>query len=456
MGIKMSGINDRELVLNMLLSVERQEDYSHRIVKDILAKYDYLSGQEKAFIKRLFEGTVERGIQLDYYLNQVSNTPAKKMKPLIRCLLRMSAYQILFMDAVPDAAAVNEAVRLVEKRKFYNLKGFVNGVLRGLSQKKDVLSLPSPTREPLQFLSVCYSVPEWLAQHFLDSYGCETARTILEGLLLVRPVTIRFARRAARQEALLLEQFAKRGVRADRHPYAENIYYLENCENIAALPGFSEGLFTVQDTSSMLAVAAAGIREGDRVLDVCAAPGGKSVLAAEYAGESGSVEARDVSAYKVSLIEENAERMKCTNVHAAVWDATVPDAESCESADVVLADVPCTGLGVIGKKRDIKYRQSRENLTEITALQKEIVRQAVRYVKPGGTLLYSTCTINRAENEDMVRWMQEELSLQPETVAPVLLQFPHTETADAGYIQLLPGVHDTDGFFFAKLKRGLS
>lgn len=451
----MSEINDRELVLNMLLSVEKQEEYSHRIVKDVLAKYDYLTGQEKAFIKRLFEGTVERGIQLDYYLNQVSNTSTGRMKPLIRCLLRMSAYQILFMDAVPDAAAVNEAVRLVEKRKFYNLKGFVNGVLRGLSQKKNVLSLPSPGQEPLHFLSVFYSVPEWLAQHFLDSYGYETAGTILEGLLRVRPVTIRFARRAAEQREHLLRQLAERGVRAERHPYAENAYYLENCENIAALPGFAEGLFTVQDTSSMLAVAAAGIREGDRVLDVCAAPGGKTILAAEYAGESGSVEARDVSAYKVSLIEENAERMKCTKVHTKVWDATVTDAESYESADVVLADVPCTGLGVIGKKRDIKYRQSREQLTEITALQKEIVRQAVRYIKPGGTLLYSTCTINRAENEDMVIWMQEELSLQPETVAPVLAGFPRVETAERGYIQLLPGIHDTDGFFFAKLKRGL-
>lgn len=452
----MSGINDRELVLSMLLSVEKKEDYSHRIIKDVLEKYDYLPGQEKGFIKRLFEGTVERSIQLDYDLNQISHIPTTKMKPLIRCLLRMSAYQILFMDAVPDAAAVNEAVRIAQRHKYHDLKGFVNGVLRRLCEKKDQLSLPSEKEQPLAYLSVAYSVPEWLAEHFLAEQGYETAKQILEGLLAVRPVTIRFAARAAEKQADLLEQFAKQGVRVREHPYGENAYYLENCENLAMLPGFGEGLFTVQDASSMLAVAAAGIRKGDRVLDVCAAPGGKTVLAAEYAGESGSVEARDVSDYKVSLIEEAAARMQCTNVSARVWDATVPDAGSFESADVVLADVPCTGLGVIGKKRDIKYRQSRENLTAITALQKEIVRQAARYVKPGGTLLYSTCTINRAENEDMVRWMEEELSLIPETVAPVLSRFPHTETAEEGYMQLLPGIHDTDGFFFAKLKRGLS
>lgn len=450
----MPGINDRELVLDMLLSVERREAYSHRLIKDVLTKYDYLSGQEKAFIKRLFEGTIERQIELDYHLDKISSTPTGKMKPLIRCLLRMSAYQILYMDSVPDAAAINEAVKLAGKRKFYNLKGFVNGVLRQLAARKDTLGMPSEEQEPVRFLSVAYSVPEWMAEHFLEQYDYETTKKILGGLLAVRPVTIRFCGRAKDREDLL-QKFSERGVRVKRHPYAEDAFYLENCDNIATLPGFEGGLFTVQDASSMLAVSAAGIREVDRVLDVCAAPGGKTALAAEYAGDNGFVEARDVSAYKVSLIEETIERLKCKNVSTRVWDATVPDEKSLESADVVLADVPCTGLGVIGKKRDIKYRQTKENLTAITELQKDILRQAVRYLKPGGTLLYSTCTINRAENEDMVSWMQKELSLTPVTVEPALRGFPKTETAKEGYMQLLPGIHDTDGFFFAKLKRGL-
>lgn len=434
----MAEINGRETVLDMLLMVEREEEYSHRIIKAVLTKYDYLTGQEKAFIKRLFEGTIERRTELDYLLNHFSSVPVKKMKPLIRNLLRMSAYQILYMDGVPDAAVVNEAVKLASKRKFHTLKGFVNGVLRKLSSEKNNLPMPSEKKEPQTYLSVTCSMPEWIVAHFLKSYSYEETKQILEGLLKVRPVTIRFKLSLSEKEKEeLLAAFLEKGVQVTKHPYADTAYYLENCENIAALPGFLEGKFTVQDASSMLAVAAAGIKPGDQVLDICAAPGGKSLLAAEYAGETGQVEARDVSDYKVSLIEENKERMQLSNIRTKVWDGTVPDGTAVESADVVLADVPCTGLGVMGKKRDIKYRQKEEALTEITALQKDIVRQAVSYVKPGGILLYSTCTINPHENEEMADW--------------ILKEFPMKKEQD--YVQLLPGIHDTDGFFFAKFKK---
>ena len=450
----MAQVNGRELVLDMLLMVEREEVYSHLIIKDVLTKYDYLTGQEKAFIKRLFEGTLEREIQLDYLLDQVSSLPVRKMKPLIRNLLRMSAYQILYMESVPDAAAANEAVKLVAKRKFYNLKGFVNGVLRKLSSEKDTLPMPSEQEEPDRFLSVTYSMPEWIVRHFRNQYSYEKVKQILERLLAVRPVTIRFAARLSETEkAELIDGLHRRGVTVRQHPYVKQAYYLEECENIASLPGFETGDFTVQDASSMLAVAAAGIRQGDRVLDVCAAPGGKTMLAAEYAGKEGRVEARDVSAQKTALIEENLRRMQVSNVQVKVFDATVPDEEAKESADVVLADVPCTGLGVMGKKRDIKYRQKEEALTDITVLQKEIVRQAVSYVKPGGVFLYSTCTINRAENEEMTDWIRDEFGLVPQPLTDVLSGIPECETAEKGYIQLLPGIHDTDGFFFAKFRK---
>lgn len=450
----MAQVNDRELVLDMLLMVEREEAYSHLIIKDVLTKYDYLTGQEKAFIKRLFEGTLEREIQLDYLLDQVSSLPVRKMKPLIRNLLRMSAYQILYMESVPDAAAANEAVKLAAKRKFYNLKGFVNGILRKLSSEKDTLPMPSEQEEPDRFLSVTYSMPEWIVRHFQNQYSYEKVQQILEGLLAVRPVTIRFAARlSGAEKEKILADLSRRGVTVRQHPYVKQAYYLEGCENIASLPGFEEGGFTVQDASSMLAVAAAGIRQGDRVLDVCAAPGGKTMLAAEYAGKEGRVEARDVSAQKTALIEENLRRMQISNVQVKVFDATVPDEKAKESADVVLADVPCTGLGVMGKKRDIKYRQKEEALTDITVLQKEIVRQAVSYVKPGGVFLYSTCTINRAENEEMTDWIRDEFGLVPQPLTDVLSGIPECETAEKGYIQLLPGIHDTDGFFFAKFRK---
>lgn len=435
----MAAVNTREIVLDMLLMVEREEEYSHRIIRSVLDKYDYLSGQEKAFMKRLFEGCIERRLELDYHINRFASMPVKKMKPLIRCLLRMGTYQILYMDSVPDAAAVSEAVKLAGKRKFRNLSGFVNGILRKVAANKTELSLPDKGKAPKEYLSVNYSMPEWIVEHFLLTYSFEETEQILKGLMDIRPVCIRFAGRLGEEEReAVRKEMEQTGVEICKHPEVAEAYYLKNCDNIAVLAGYEEGAFTVQDASSMMAVAAAGIKEGDYVLDICAAPGGKSMLAAEYAGVSGCVDARDVSEFKVSMIEENVERMGLANVSVKVWDARIADETITEKADVVIADVPCSGLGVMGKKRDIKYRQKPEAMEEIIKLQKEIVKNAVSYVKKGGVLLYSTCTINPAENEEMAEWICREFSFTKESAT-----------------QLLPGVHDTDGFFFARLRKPL-
>ncbi len=448
----MAAENTREIVLDMLLAVDREEAYSHQIIRDVLAKYDYLSGQEKAFMKRLFEGTIERRMELDYVLNSISSVPVKKMKPFIRSLLRMSAYQILYMDSVPNAAAVSEAVKLAAKRRFVNLKGFVNGILRRLAAGTEI-PMPSEEKEPVTFLSVTYSMPEWIVKHFLAGYSYEETKKLLGKMLAVRPVTIRFVPMSDLEKKALIKEMEAAGVEVVAHPYISQAYYLYNGENIADLPGFLQGKFTVQDASSMLAVGAAGIKKGDKVLDICAAPGGKTMLAAEYAGADGLVEARDVSDYKVELIEENIQRMGLNNVSVRVQDATMEDKTMTEWADVVLADVPCSGLGVMGKKRDIKYRQKEEALTEIVTLQKAILKNAVSYIKPGGVLLYSTCTINPAENEEMVTFAKKELGLKCESIEEYVKGLPGIEMASEGYIQLLPHVHDTDGFFFARFRK---
>lgn len=433
--IDMGEINNREIVLDMLLSVERQETYSHLLIKDVLTKYDYLAMQEKAFIKRLFEGTIERKIELDYIIDNISSVPVHKMKPLIRCLLRMSSYQILYMDSVPDSAAVNEAVKLAGKRKFQNLKGFINGVLRKLTSTKENLAKPDEKKEPTLYLSVNYSMPEWIIEHFLSLYSYEDVKKLLQGMLEIKPVCIRFQRKLNHDEIeSLLQSFTEKGVEVSKNSMAENAYFLKHCDNIAMLPGFSEGYFTVQDVSSMMAVEAAGIKPGDFVLDVCAAPGGKTMLAAEYTGKEGRVVARDVSEAKTDLIHENIERMKLQNVFVEVWDGRTPDQNMKEKADVVLADVPCSGLGVMGKKRDIKYRQKPEALTEIVTLQREILEQAVTYVKPEGCLLFSTCTINPKENMENTSWICKEHGF--------------TLIEDR---QFLPGKDETDGFYYAKL-----
>ena len=279
----MAAENIRDIVLSMLLTVEKEEAYSHLLVKDVLEKYDYLPGQEKAFLKRLFEGTLERRIELDYYINQFASLPVRKMKPLIRNILRMSAYQILFMDSVPDFAAINEAVKLTDKHKFHNLKGFVNGVLRKLSGGKETLKRPDKKNKVL-YLSVTYSMPEWLVKHFLTEYSFEETEQIFAAFMQVRPVTMRFRLGLSdKEKEAVIRSMEEKGCVVEQHAFFPMAYYLKNCENVTELPGFEEGLFTLQDVSSMEAVLSAGIKPGDKVLDICAAPGGKTVLAAELA-----------------------------------------------------------------------------------------------------------------------------------------------------------------------------
>lgn len=460
----------REIPLEILLALEREKQYSNRLIKDVLDKYDYFDTRDKAFIKRVTEGTLERQQELDYYLNHFSSLPVKKMKPLIRCLLRMSVYQLLYMDAVPDSAVCNEACKLAARRGFGALRGFVNGVLRNISRNKDNLPLPDEEREPLRYLAVRYSLPEWLAEYWLEEYGREITTAMAAGLMEIHPVSLRFCSGLSTEEiGELVNKMEKTGAVLRESPYLPRIRLLEHGDNISAMPGFPEGKWTVQDVSSALAVELAGIRETDFVMDVCAAPGGKSLLAAEKADR---VLCRDVSGEKTALIQENIARMGAKNMEIQIRDARCFDEACAGKADVVLLDVPCSGLGVMGRKRDIKHRVDREGMKSLIALQREIVGVCSRYVKPGGTLLYSTCTVNPEENEEMVRFITGELGLIPvslEAMLPPLLLKQKKETEalrsrqgkDHGLteeergacIQLLPGYMEADGFFIAKFSR---
>ncbi|MBQ8816320.1 MAG: 16S rRNA (cytosine(967)-C(5))-methyltransferase RsmB [Lachnospiraceae bacterium] len=446
-------VNTRELVLDILLAIEKGEDFSHKLIKGTLDKYDYLERKDKAFIKRIVEGTLERRMYLDFVLNAFSNTPVNKMKPLIRCLMRMSAYQVLFMDQVPDRAVCNEAVKLAAKRKFVNLKGFVNGVLRKLIDSKE--HLPMPDRANLaDYLSITYSMPEWLVDKWLDELGAEVTEQMLQKFLEVSPVTVRIKSGvSAEDKESLLNQMKEQGIEVTAHPYLPYAYTISHLEGMHQVPGFSQGLIAVQDVSSMLAVEAAGIRAGDLVLDVCAAPGGKAMLAAEKTGPEGLVIARDISDMKVSFIEENAGRMCLDQIRVQVQDATVLDETMIGKADVVIADLPCSGLGIIAKKRDIKYNVTQESLVELRELQRQILDVVSQYVKPGGTLLYSTCTVNPMENEDNRTYILQELGFEAVNIDTQLPEALCSETTREGYLQLIPSVHETDGFFISVFRR---
>ena len=252
--------NTREIVLDTLLEMERNKVFSHQLVKAVLDKYDYLDNQEKRFIKRLTEGCIERRIELDYCIEQYSSVKINKMKPLIRCLMRMGTYQILYMDSVPDSAACNEAVKLAGKRKFTNLKGFVNGVLRKIAANKDTIPMPDAAKAPLEYLTVKYAMPSWIVELFLDEHGMDTTVKILDGLMEIHPVSIRFADSVSKEKKeACISAWEARGLVVKKSPYLEYAYTLENTDGLSSLEGFDEGDFTVQDISSMLMVEAAQI-----------------------------------------------------------------------------------------------------------------------------------------------------------------------------------------------------
>lgn len=434
-------VNTRELILGILMEVTREGSYSHVVLRSVLEKYQYLEKKERAFITRVSEGTIQRMIELDYIINQFSKVKVNKMKPVIRNILRMSVYQMKYMDAVPDSATCNEAVKLARKKGFSSLSGFVNGVLRNIGRNLDKVTYPDDESNMVEAFSVRYSMPEWIVKDWIEHYGCVQTKAVLEAFLQDAPLTIRTnLLKITPQE--LKERLEKEGVTVQpidekNYPGLSYAFAISGFDYLNALPSFREGLFYVQDLSSMMVTELAAPKEDSYVIDVCAAPGGKSIHLAEKMKGTGMVEARDLTENKVAMIEENIARHQLSNVRAVCQDATVFSEETVEKTDVLIADLPCSGLGILRKKTDIKYKMSKKQQDELIHLQRRILDTVWQYVKKGGTLIYSTCTIHSGENEENVRWFVEK----------------HPEFALQEMRQIFPGEHLGDGFFIAKFIR---
>ena len=484
--------DEREAVLLALLSRVRNDTFSNVLVKRTLDDCAEMSTAERAFIKRLLEGVIEREPELDARITHYTKRPVARLHPAVLQILRMGIYQILYMDAVPDSAACNESVRLAKKHAPARLSGFVNGVLRNAARDAEALRKKEKTdragdesvcpagasgsgpegkidtgevEEPaagdlIADLSIRYSMPAWLTAMWADQLGEETTVRLLEALMEVRPVSVRTAPGLAVQEReKLILQLREAGAVVDKGMWLEDSLRLRRTSDLRKLPGFRQGLWTVQDESSMLAVRAAGLTGTETVYDVCAAPGGKSFYAAQIlqaAGEPGAAQVGrvfsfDLTARKTDRIREGAARLQLTNIIVQERDARLDQPAERERADVLLCDLPCSGLGVIGKKRDIKYRASREGILSLQTLQRQILKSAVRYLKPGGVMIYSTCTISREENEDNAAWIERELGLVPDALEPYL---PDGIPGLQGHmLQLLPHEHGTDGFFISRFRR---
>ncbi len=429
-------VNLRNVVLDILLELNKPESLSHIVIGNALAKYQYLDKQERSFITRLAQGTIERQIELDYIIDAFSKTPVKKQKPLIKSVLRMSVYQLKYMDSVPEPAVVNEAVKLVTKRGFGTLKGFINGVLRNIARGLDNLEYPDREKDYNRYLSVAYSIPEWIVNMWRQDYTDADIEKMLSAFNKERSTYIRCNTSKITPDALK-EHLISEGVTVD-NTELDYVFRISDYDYLGDLTSFDNGEFQVQDISSVMAGEGNIIGTADYIVDVCAAPGGKSINAALKATQ-GVVDARDVSDYKVSLIESNLERLGITHVKTKVWDATVRDESVVGKADVVIADLPCSGLGIIGRKPDIRYNATIEGIESLAKLQRQILSVVWEYVKPGGHLIYSTCTISKLENDDNVNWF--------------CANYPFTLVEEP--INMIPKEQCSDGFFIARLVRNV-
>lgn len=432
--------------LNLIIEILENRRPSHLIIAEYLNSHGGLESADRGFVSRLVRGTVERKITLDYVIDSVSSTKTHKCKPAIRNILRMGVYQMLFMN-VPDSAACNESVKLAKKRGFGSLSGFVNANLRAIARLKaecaesgaDVIgSLLDREKniKPVKRLAVAFSVPEWIVGYFISNYGEKRASDAFKYCLADGGTTVCTVASKIKPEELE-DRIKEQGI-SIAPAAVPGSFKVSNSGALDLLPEFREGLFFVQDCSSTMAVNQVEFHAGDRVLDLCAAPGGKTMHAADMlltAGGNGTVTSCDISDRKVALIKQNIERCGFTNVNPTVNDATVLREEFIDAFDIVLCDVPCSGLGIIGRKPDIKYNMTPEGQAELVALQRSILDNAVKYVRQGGQFIYSTCTVNKAENQENVDYIK---TLGLKCVASR---------------QLLPGEEGTDGFFFAKFIR---
>jgi len=448
-------VNEREVVLDMLLSL-REGKLSHTILKDTLDSYLYLDKSSRGFITRLYEGSIEKRLYLDFIIDGYSKTPVKKMKPIIMLLLEISVYQLFFMDRVPDSAAINEAVKLAKKRGLTGLSGFVNGVLRNIARNKENIALPDKNKDLIKYLEIKYSTPKAVVEHFINDYGSEKTEEILEAFEEKRPLVAR----ATKNREELIKKLDAEGVRVSTDTiFPESLKILE-LDSLSYLESFEEGDFVLQDESSQFIGKIVSLPKGARVLDLCAAPGGKSLL---FAGmeEVDEIISCDITENKTELIEENVRRIGASKIKTKMNDASLCNPDFVDGFDLVICDLPCSGLGIMGRKRDIKYNVSRDKIRELAILQKKILENAARYVKKGGRLIYSTCTMTKAENEENFTFISEFKGFSAVDFSDKIRGYVDrykdgerlVNEAKKGFIRLFPGELGTDGFFISEFMR---
>ena len=437
----------RELALKVLLDIEENSNYSNIAINKHLKNVD-MNNQDRGLATELIYGVIENKYYLDYIIDKLSKIKCKKMNNYVKILLRMGIYQILLLNSISDYAAVNETVSLVKK---YDRRssGFVNAILRNVIRQKDTVGEVDLKDDKIMYLATKYSYKPWIIKNWINKFSLEFTEDLLEAnkekpSLYLRTNTLKISRDE------LIEKLKKEGVNCYIVPTIDEAIRVENLKNIENNQLFKDGLFTIQDISSMIVGKVMNPKENSLVLDVCSAPGGKTTHLATLMNNTGKVVSRDIFEHKLKLIQSTVDRLGLKNVDVESFDASVLDKDSIDKFDYVLADVPCSGLGIIRRKPEIKYKEKAE-LKDLPNIQKTILDNASKYVKVGGTLIYSTCTIQDNENIEVI---QDFLNLNDNfKLVPINEVKVDLDNQDSGYLKIYPNIHDIDGFFIAELER---
>jgi len=442
-------INPREIVCRILTEVESEGQFGNIALKKELKANGAMKAQDRAFVTEAVNGTLRNIIYIDYCINSFSTVKTEKMKPWVLAVMRCAVYQLIFMS-VPQSAAIDEAVKLIKGRNLDGLAGFVNAVLRKISDNIDNIVLPEESKNPAEYISIKFSHPLWLVKMWISAYGEDFTKKLCMADTLAAPVNISTNTLKCTADELK-KALETEGMSVRKGNFLSDTLIISKTGDISKSRAFAEGMFHVQDESSALAVNILAPKSGENILDVCAAPGGKSVLAAEIMKNKGKITARDIFDHRLMLIDDTARRLGIDIIKTENKDASVFDEKDEFAFDRVIADVPCSGLGLMRKKADIRLRKNGNDIDLLLVLQKKILEVSSKYVKKGGIFVFCTCTICKKENIGNLKWILENLPFEQCELS--LAQGAEPIDGYKCAVQLFPSVHNTDGFFIAKLRR---
>lgn len=440
--------NSREIALKILYEVDVKKAYSGISLNKNLRSN--ISELDESFIRELVYGVLENLIFIDWIIKKYSKIRFSKISPIVKEILRMGIYQIIFMNKVPDSAACNEAVKLAKRYSHKGVSGFINGMLRTISRNKNNIEIPNKEFEPINYLSIKYSHPEWLVKRWVEEFGFEFTEALCmannkKPKLNIRVNTLKISRDE------LMKKFNNKGLEVYETKYADDGIIVENPIRITDTEEFNKGYFQIQDESSMLVGQVLNPKEDSLVLDVCSAPGGKTTHIAQKMNNKGKIIARDIHKHKLKLVEQNAKRLGIDIIKTEVYDALVFDNDLVGKIDYCVVDAPCSGFGLIRRKPEIKYNRTLEDIKEINEIQYSILKNSSRYLKQNGILVYSTCTIEKEENIRLInRFLSENPMYRLVPIEEIKCDDIKISSKN-GYIELFPNIHGTDGFFIAKL-----